>query len=341
MKVACENMERVITIAHTPFEVGTDDYIIRCYEALRKKTGDPPTFIAAKGLVNSVKPHDSVIISTGWVVPPYMPRGEIDGPIGAAGLARAIHFGLEANITLVSEESCLPVHDAVCRAAGLSTGSIRTPSTVSVRSFPIDEEEAIKEAKVLLGELNPSAIITIEKCGRNEKGVWHTGFGNDMSSTTAKVDYLVEQAHDNGVLTIGIGDLGNEIGLGVIRDTVKEVVKYGATCRCPCSSGISTIVESDIPVFSGCSNWSAYAIEACLSGLLEKPDLLHHAETERSMVEAAVEAGALDTTLEPTFTCHIWDVKYHISIIEVLRALISARLERLTGKYERSVALRR
>src|SRR3972149_4742239 len=56
------------------------------YEAARKVQGEPMTSLAAKILMKSVKPRDTVILSSGFFDPPSM-ISEADGPIGAALLA--------------------------------------------------------------------------------------------------------------------------------------------------------------------------------------------------------------------------------------------------------------
>ena len=42
-----------------------------------------------------------------------------------------------------------------------------------------------------------------------------------------------------GVLNIAIGDLGNEIGMGAIRETLERYIPYAApnACRCGCGGG--------------------------------------------------------------------------------------------------------
>src|SRR5262249_34452758 len=55
--------------------------------------GGPLAFRAARGLIDSVRRHDRVLIVTGAGSGPLIPNGENDGPVGAAVLARALHLG--------------------------------------------------------------------------------------------------------------------------------------------------------------------------------------------------------------------------------------------------------
>lgn len=69
---------------------------------------------------------------------------------------------------------------------------------------------------------------------------------------------LFEAARQRGVLTIGVGDPGNEIGMGAIADTVKRLLPYGAECQCSCAGGVADATEVDVVVPGTCSNWGAY-----------------------------------------------------------------------------------
>ena len=140
-------------------------------------------------------------------------------------------MGLKTQVHFLTEEPVLPVFEAVSRAAALRVfpGSemYRLPNVVGAEAFPLDAVEAQTMSSRLLDELKPSAIITIEKCSPNTRGVYHTGRGTDMSASTAKIGLLVSEARSRGILTIGIGDLGNELGFGSIRSVVEEHIPFG------------------------------------------------------------------------------------------------------------------
>src|SRR5690606_27447788 len=110
---------------------------------------------------------------------------------------------------------------------------------VGVLPFPVAPAEAERQTARVLADVDPKAVITVEKCSPNSLGVYHTGGGIDMTDTTAKVDLLVKAAGEQGVVTVGIGDLGNEIGFGRIRSRVEELLPKGRACGCPCQGGIA------------------------------------------------------------------------------------------------------
>jgi len=93
-----------------------------------------------------------------------------------------------------------------------------------------------------------------------------------------------ERAPDR-VVTIGVGDGGNEIGMGNVR---ARLAHGGALAR-----RIASVVRVDHLVVAGVSNWGAYGIAAHLGRLAGRP-LLHTPDDERRIVAACVAAGACD-----------------------------------------------
>src|SRR5690606_38144934 len=93
-------------------------------------------------------------------------------------------------------------------------------------------------------------------------------------------------ARDAGVFTIGIGDGGNEAGMGRIHGDVCEIVSTGKI--------IGTVLETDVLIVSAIANWGAYAIEACLAAALHLPEVLHSTAVERRVMDAASRTGMID-----------------------------------------------
>jgi hypothetical protein len=159
----------------------------------------------------------------------------------------------------------------------------------------------------------------VEKVGPNKKGVCHTVYGSDVSSSCAKIDYLVEEANRRGILTIGIGDRGNEIGMGVIRDVVEKVVPTGSKCKCPCGAGIACVTETAVTVLASISNLGAYGITACLSALLDKPWILQTPEVELEMVKSCLKAGCVDALGWPTYSVDGTPLDVYVQIVNIMR----------------------
>lgn len=271
----------------------------RMYEAAREAQGGKPlTYLAAKALEETVKPGDFVLLMLGAGKRPWRPWGETDGPIGVASLARSISMGLGAIPVIVAHERHLPPTEAATEMAGVSVIEKSMAqqgywfSAVS-EPFPVGPDVAEAATAKVLDTYSPTAIVSIEKLGPNAQGVIHgiTGLARDMPDE-AYLHVLVDEARRRGILTIGIGDGGNELGYGKIRDAVREIQPYGAVCQCPCGGGIATVTETDVLVHAAISNWGAYGVSACLAYMKGNVDLLQTAEQEREMLVASVEAGA-------------------------------------------------
>jgi len=338
LEVVGENIDRAITVElRQNFARGLTSKI---YAAARKKAGKPLTYLAGQALTKAVKRNDLVIVSTGWVVPNMPDIGEIDGPPGAASLARMVQYGLEGRTLFLTEKSIIPAFEAACSAAAVRLYDLdkvkeKVPLSVASSTFPIDENEAKSAAKKVIEVYQPAAIITLEKCGRNEKGIWHTGLGNDMSPTTAKIDYLVEAAREKNILTIGIGDVGNEIGMGNIHDeTIQALldsdVPWAENCRCGCGGSIVTVTETDHLIAATQTNKGAYGLVAMVSALIDRPFILQDMEMQHRMVEkCAVDLGVWDSiTVTNSLTEDGVPVKYSMYLVDILRGIVEARKQK-------------
>ncbi len=88
--------------------------------------------------------------------------------------------------------------------------------------------------------------------------------------------------------TIGIGDGGNEIGMGKIRwDTIRRNIPNGGLIACR--------VPTDHLIVAGVSNWGAYALAAGVAYLrgVKLDPALFDIERERELLRVMVEAGPL------------------------------------------------
>lgn len=300
--------------------------INKLYEASRELIRGPTSLEAAKRIKDAVKSEDVVLIATGFIIPPY--GQETDGPGGAAALARAIDIGLNARPVIVAEEKAIKVVEAACGAFGLNVldveNAIKSKHSVAVLDFPLDLKMAESNGKMLLDKLTPSVLMAVEKAGRNKAGVYHRSKGWAISNVCAKVEPMFEEARKRRILTIGIGDGGNEVGMGSIEKAVREYVPYGAKCQCPCEAGIAAESKVDVLIAAAVSNWGAYALTVCLSLLTGKTQAIHDYQTEVRALEAMASVGAVDGGTgfcEPS----VDTIPAHISgyTVEMLRYFVS------------------
>jgi hypothetical protein len=257
---------------------------------------------------------------------------EGDGPIAAATLARAVDVGLDATPIIVCEGVVVKAMEALCQAAGLMPSApevaVGTPRKVVVLPFPLDDELGRREAARLLDQFHPKAIVAIEKLAKNSMGVYHNGFGIDVSPVQAKVDHLFDIARDRGIPTIGVGDGGNEIGTACMADTVRQVVPTGANYGCPCGSGIAAATEADYCVFGSKSNYGGFAIEACLAAGLERPEILHSEIVGRRVHEAGAAMGLVDPFTGLAFGWDDFPVDKNVNelVVNLIRYMLAVRV---------------
>jgi hypothetical protein len=250
---------------------------------------------AARALVRSRR----VLITTGFALGPGMP--ETDGPPGAAVLGRALRL-LGREVLYVTDAVTVPPLTAALEALD---GAGHAP----IVTFEPGGDPAAAARRLLAAE-RPSHLVSIERPGRAEDGDYRSARGESIRQWNAPLDALFLAA-PRRVVTIGIGDGGNEIGMGNVR---QRVIRAGALGR-----AIASVVKVTHLVVAGTSNWGGSGVVAELARLAGRP-LLHTADEERRMIRACVEAGAVDgitRRAEPTVDGLPLDV--HAGILELLR----------------------
>jgi hypothetical protein len=270
------------------------------YEAARRAASGPLCWAAARRLVDAVKPGDAVVLTTGAGGPPWLFRGETDGPLGVAALARALALGLGAwPIVITEARSEVPVVAALA-AAGVSVLeedlARARPTTATLLEFPTDPVEAERAADAFLNRYRPAAMIAVEKTSPNRANVIHSVSGHAWTPKVefSRVEFLIAACRGRNIPTIGIGDHGNEMGFGLIEDVVRATVPYAAVCQCACGLGMASAVTTDIVIPASISNWGCYGVEASLAVLKGDLRLLHDASVEHAMLRACSMAGAVD-----------------------------------------------
>jgi hypothetical protein len=124
--------------------------------------------------------------------------------------------------------------------------------------------------------------------------------GRDITSHMSPAHDLFEEApRAIPITTIGIGDGGNEIGMGKIAwEIVRRNITGGGSVACR--------VPADFLVVCGVSNWGAYGLAAGVCALRGvKPDpALFNPERERELLRVMVENGPLvdGVTGQPSLT---------------------------------------
>ena len=209
---------------------------------------------------------NNAVITSGF----YITRGksaETDGPLGAIALAKALLL-LGWKVTLLVDSylsRCLPVS---------------VTNEIQCVEFPmLDREASHAYSEKLIKTLSPDILVSIERCGPNKENIYTSMRGVDISDHTPKIDTLF----DYSIPSIGIGDGGNEIGMGLISD---EAVKQGVNL--PWS-----ITPTDKLILSSVSNWGAYGLISELSKLTGA-NLNPSPNEQLTLLKLLVGLGAVD-----------------------------------------------
>jgi hypothetical protein len=209
----------------------------------------------------------TVLIGTGF----YILSGaavETDGPPGAVAIGTALQ-ALGRRVVYVTD-----AHGADVMRAVAGPGA-------SVVEFPVEgPEESVRTAKSILAEYEPSLLIGIERCAPDAEDVYRNMRSIDITPHTARVDRLFD-LHEESV---GIGDGGNEIGMGLLASEIASVASL------PDAPAVTRTAKL---VIASLSNWGAWGLLAAMSQI-EGRDLLPTLHDESERVQRCVKAGAVD-----------------------------------------------
>lgn len=245
-----------------------------------------------------------VFIISGFPVQFAGGKGETDGPVGTANLA-AVLEQIGKRVTVITDE-------ASC-AAMLAACSLYAPSA-EVLCVPKNGAQAFCYG--LLKHRKPTHVIAIERPGRGLDGHFHNFRGDYIDELLADTDLLL---YDKNTVTIGIGDGGNELGMGGFRSMIEERVSHGDL--------ICADAGADFTLTAGVSNWWGWGIRAVLSAVTGH-DLMPTDEQENKLLRAVVSNGCVDgVTGEAVLTVD------HLSQEENLRVLRELRQALRTPDY--------
>ena len=202
----------------------------------------------------------TVLLTTGFYVAGY---AETDGPLGTMALAGALRK-LGFFPVIVTDRYCEGYFEA---------------EDIAVEYMDLDADDAAADA--ILEKYQPVGLISVERCGRDLNGIYANMRHVDISAGTAPCDALFLKALGT-IPTIGVGDGGNEIGMGNVAEAVRT--RLGL---------VPAEVKADILVIATVSNWGAYGIVAALEQLTRLPLLLSFSKAER-FLRRTVDMGSVD-----------------------------------------------
>lgn len=249
---------------------------------------EPGYYLRAANMLRDVS--DTVIIGTGF---PVTDTFETDGPVGAIALYKALEKLGAAPVL-----ACGPPLSR-CLAADYQVLEL------CARDVPAAEAEAREN----LGRYSPSAVVSIERPGLAEDNNYYNMRGEDITPRSAFFDPYITLAD---CPTIAIGDGGNEIGMGNIRQAIATLDINAATTGC------DELLVADV------SNWGAYGLIAMLARWSERDLLAEISPLE--ILSYLSEHGSVDgVTRENTLTEDGLEAGEGQQVIDELRRLTGFR----------------
>ncbi|KAM6912803.1 D-glutamate cyclase, mitochondrial [Xenentodon cancila] len=197
----------------------------------------------------------SVAITTGFPTH-YMhsPPDETDGPPGAIAMATML-LSLGKQVTLLTDRRAFEMNQAIVDEA-VKNGVLKTALPL-VTYEDVGPDSALH---FLCHHGNTSKprydhLVAIERSGRAEDGNYYNMRGVNIKHLVDPIDDLFTVARKiPGITTTGIGDGGNELGMGKLKEKVKSLMPKGSLIACD--------VPADYAITAGVSNWGGYAV-AC------------------------------------------------------------------------------
>ncbi len=232
----------------------------------------------------SIATHSRPVVAavTGFFIPAGKPPTfETDGPLGSVFLARALHR-LRICSVILCESDCRRGIEAALLVSEIHPEWILTNDCCP----PEVPGPWIRAPGAGIGAF--THFVGIERPGPALDGEYHTMSGRTITDCLLPVHVMFEpqDGRPNPWTTIGIGDGGNEIGMGKIRhETIVKNIPKGDLIHCR--------VPTDHLIVAGVSNWGAYALAAGVALLrgTELPAKLFDPDRERAILQKMIEAG--------------------------------------------------
>ncbi len=169
--------------------------------------------LAAMSLLGAKK----VLITSGFPILKAR-AGETDGPPGALAIGQALtRLGIQ--VAYITDKH----HEHLFKAVGA--------------------EPLVQLKAGLLQQHGFSHLVAVERPGRARDGCYYNMRGEQITELVEPIDQLFLEAEFSSTMTIGIGDGGNEVGMGRVFRGVARAIENGAK--------IASTVLTDYVIVSG------------------------------------------------------------------------------------------
>lgn len=265
----------------------------------------------------------AVWLITGFYIPGATPpAAETDGPPGTALLAAALTT-LGMKVRIFTDRLCAECVTYAAQQNGLPSDSVLVLSDEitqvdnTVHSLLAAPEHADLSHVIAIERVGPSRRA--DDFGRTGGDAWRRAFVGEVppehhgrchnmrglliDEYTAPLHRVLEivTAHRPGVRTIGVGDGGNELGMGAIPwHEIRQRLAGPAAPLIPCR------IATDWTILAGVSNWGAQALAAgCLArhgrfDVLETWTAAQEEQRLQQLVQAGLAVDGVTRQYEPT-----------------------------------------
>ncbi|XP_061097240.1 D-glutamate cyclase, mitochondrial [Conger conger] len=201
----------------------------------------------------SLSHASSVLITTGFPTHfMHTPPEETDGPPGALAMAAALQ-ALGKEVAMVVDHRALEMNAGIMEDA-VEKGVMKT--AVPLLSFQNPGQESALQFLCQDGDPKRPRfdhLVAIERSGRAADGNYYNMRGVNIKHLLDPIDDLFTTASTiAGITTTGIGDGGNELGMGKVKEAVRTHMPNGGLVACD--------VAADFAITAGVSNWGGYAV---------------------------------------------------------------------------------
>ena len=251
-----------------------------------------------------------VAIVTGFFIPHgEPPAAETDGPPGAVTLGRVL-ADLGHGVVLVTDEPCAQATRVTAAAAGLPIESVEVVplqnssewcerflqsaaadslthlvaiERVGPSHDPVSIKEQAREGQAPVDDFQQRVPPSTWGCCHNMRGQVIDEWTADVAPLFDRLAEFCPEA-----TSIGIGDGGNEIGMGSVPwEELVARLPGEHSSRIPCR------IATDWTLVAGISNWGAWALSAAVAAGAGRADILQPltVDWQRNLVEQMVADG--------------------------------------------------
>ncbi len=240
-------------------------------------------------------------VITGFYVPSAKVP-ETDGPAGAGFLLKTL-FDMGKEVAFITDSFCYS-YLRPCIEYFVKDG---------IKFYMCDSKS---DCESFLSDFKPDVVVSIERPGRAVDGRYYNVRKEDISDYVTPVDeiFVLVQENDLDYKTIAVGDGGNEIGMGNIRDKICSEI--------PKLCDITSIIRSDVLIVSDISNYGAYALGL---GLLRYADKMVYFDLdfEQNVLYNMQKLGLVDgLTCKNSLSVDGRELKFYINDLKSLYEII-------------------